>query len=68
MIAWLRLFGHLAELIARKSLTFLQMAKLLASKACHYFLIVLSSSESLGVSVRPTRDEHAGKYYHILID
>ena len=44
------------------------MATLLASEAFHYLLTVLSSSENLGISVRRTRDEHAGTYYYNTIN
>ena len=36
-------FGHITEMISGNYLTFLQMARLLASEAFHYLLIVLSS-------------------------
>ena len=61
-------FGHLTEMIAGNSLTFLQMARLLASEAFHYLLTVLSFLESLGISVRHTRDEHAGTYCYNTIN
>ena len=61
-------FGHITEMISGNNLTFLQMARLLASKAFHYLLIVLSSSDNLGVTVRRTRDEHAGTYFYNSID
>ena len=51
-------------MISGNNLTFLQMARLLASEAFHYLLIVLSSSDNLGVTVRRTRDEHAGTYFY----
>ena len=44
------------------------MARLLAREAFHYLLIVLSSSDNLGVTVRRTRDEHAGTYFYNSID
>ena len=46
----------LAEMISENNLTFLQMARLLASEAFHYLLIVLSSSDNPGVTVRHTWD------------
>ena len=62
-------FGHITEMISGNNLTFLQMARLLASKAFHYLLIVLSSSDNLGVTVRrTTRDEHAGTYFYNSVD
>ena len=61
-------FGHITEMISGNNLTFLQMARLLASGAFHYSLIVLSSSDNLGVTVRRTRDEHAGTYFYNSID
>ena len=57
-------FGHITEMISGNNLTFLQMARLLASEAFHYSLIVLSSTDNLGVTVRRTRDEHAGTYFY----
>ena len=51
-------------MISGNNLTFLQMTRLLASEAFHYLLIVLSSSDNLGVTVRRTRDEHAGTYFY----
>ena len=44
-------FGHITEMISGNNLTFLQMGRLLASKAFHYLLIVLCSSDNLGVTV-----------------
>ena len=44
------------------------MARLLASEAFHYLLIILSSSDNLGVTVRRTRDEHAGTYFYNSVD
>ena len=55
-------------MISENNLTFLKMARLLASEAFHYLLIVLSSSDNLGVTVRRTRDEHAGTYFYNSID
>ena len=55
-------------MISGNNLTFLQMARLLASGAFHYLLIVLSSSDNLGVTVRRTKDEHAGTYFYNSID
>ena len=61
-------FGHITETISGNNLTFPQTARLLASEAFHYLLIVLSSSDNLGVTVRRTRDEHAGTYFYNSID
>ena len=61
-------FGHITEVISGKNLTFLQMARLLASETFHYLLMVLSSFPNLGVTVRRTRDRHAGKYFYDSID
>ena len=61
-------FGHITEMSSGNNLTFLQMARLSASEAFHYLLIVLSSSDNLGVTVRRTRDEHAGTYFYNSID
>ena len=61
-------FEHITEMISGNNLTFLQMARLLASKAFHYLLIVLSSSDNLGVTVQHTRDKHAGTYFYNSID
>ena len=44
-------FGHITEMISGNNLTFLKIARLLASEAFHYLLIVLSSSDNLGVTV-----------------
>ena len=61
-------FGHITEITSGNNLTFLQMARLLASEAFHYLLIVLSSFDNLGVTVRCTRGEHAGTYFFNSID
>ena len=61
-------FGHITEMISANNLTFLQMERLLASEEFHYLLIVLSSSDNLGVTVRRTRDEHAGTHFYNSID
>ena len=61
-------FGHITDMISGNNLTFLHMARLLASEAFHYLLIVLNSSNNFGVTVRPTRDQHAGTYFYNSID
>ena len=61
-------FGHLTEMIPGNNLTFMQMARLVASEAFHYLLIVLSSSENVGISIRRSRHEHPGTYFYSSID
>ena len=61
-------FGHITEMISGNNLTLLQMARLLASQAFHSLPIVLSSSDNHGVTLRRTRDEHAGTYFYNSID
>ena len=61
-------FGHITEMISGNNFTFLQMARLLASEAFHYLMIVLSSSDNLGVTVRRTKVQHARTYFYNSID
>ena len=61
-------FGHLTEMIPGNNSTFMQMARLVASEAFHYLLIVLSYSENVGISIRRSRDEHPGTYFYSSID
>ena len=61
-------FSHLTEMIPGNNLTFMQMARLAASEAFHYLLIVLSSSENVGISIRRSRDEHPGTYFYSSTD
>ena len=44
------------------------MARLVASEAFHYLLIVLSSSENVGIPIRRSRDEHPDTYFYSSID
>ena len=55
-------FGHIAEQVSSNNLTFIQMARRIPKEAFHYLLVVLTSAENSGVSVRRTRDEKPGKY------
>ena len=59
-------FGHLTEMVPGNNLTFRQMARRVASEAFHYLLIVLSSSEIVGI-IR-SRDEHHGTCFYSSID
>ena len=61
-------FGHIAEQVSSNNLTFIQMARLIPKEAFHYLLVVLTSAENSGVSVRRTRDEKPGKYFYSKID
>ena len=61
-------FGHIAEQVSSNNLTFIQVARLIPKEAFHYLLVVLTSDENNGVSVRRTRDEKPGKYFHSKID
>ena len=61
-------FGHLTEMIPGNNLTFMQMARLVASEAFHYLLIVLSSFENVGISIRHSGGEHPGTYFYSSID
>ena len=61
-------FGHLTEMIPGNNPTFMQMARLVAIETFHYLLIVLSSSENVGISIRRSRDEHPGTYFYSSID
>ena len=60
--------GHLTEMIPGNNSTFMQMARLVASEAFHYLLIVLSYSENVGISIGRSRDEHPGTYFYSSID
>ena len=61
-------FGHLIEMIPGNNSAFMQMVRFVASEAFHYLLIVLSSSENVGISIRRSRDEHPGTYFYSSID
>ena len=61
-------FGHIAEQVSSDNLTFIQMARLIPKEASPYLLVVLTSAENSGVSVRRTRDEKPGKYFYSKID
>ena len=61
-------FGHIAEQLPSNNLTFIQMARLIPKEAFHYLLVVLTSTENNGVSIRRTRDETPGKYFYSEID
>ena len=61
-------FGHMSEMVASNNLNFLQMAQLISKEAFHYLLVVLSSAENSGVSIRRTRDERPGKYFYSTVD
>ena len=49
-------FGHIAEQVSSNNLTFIQMARLIPKEAFHCLLVVLTSTENSGVSIRRTRD------------
>ena len=61
-------FGHTAKQVSSNNMTFIQMARLIPKEAFHYLLVVLTSAENSGVSVRRTRDEKPGKYFYSKID
>ena len=61
-------FGHIAEQVSSDNLTFIKMARLIPKEAFHYLLVVLTSTENSGVSIRRTRDEKPGKYFYSKID
>ena len=61
-------FGHIAEQVSSNNLTFIQMARLIPKEAFHYLLVVLTSPETSGVSVRRTRHEKSGKSFNSKID
>ena len=50
-------------MIPGNNLTFMQMVRLVATEAFHYLLIVLSSSENVGILIRRSRDEDPGTYF-----
>ena len=61
-------FGHIAEQVPSNNLTFIQMARLIPKEAFNYLLVVLTSTENSGVSIRRTRDKKPGKYFYSKID
>ena len=56
--------GHIAKQVSSNNLTLIQMTRLIPKEAFHYLLIVLTSAENSGFSVRRTRDEKPGKYFY----
>ena len=61
-------FGHMSEMVTSINLNFLQMVRLISKEAFHYLLVVLSSAENSGVSIRRTRDERPGKYFYSTVN
>ena len=55
-------------MIPSNNLTFMLMKRFVANEPFHYLLIVLSSSENVGISISCSRDEHPGTYVYSSID